>query len=128
MAELTANKQHVVLVVDDDRPVARMVAATLGLEGYDVLVAHDGKEALERVEAESPDVICLDLQMPVMDGREFFRELRRRGVLTPVVVLSAYGAEAAQLELGADGFVDKPFDPDRLVSAIAETIDFERAR
>jgi two-component system, OmpR family, response regulator VicR len=126
MAELTANKQHVVLVVDDDRPVARMVAATLGLEGYDVLVAHDGKEALERVEAESPDVICLDLQMPVMDGREFFQELRRRGVLTPVVVLSAYGAEAAQLELGADGFVDKPFDPDRLVSAIAETMEFER--
>ena len=128
MADVTTDKKPVVLVVDDDRPVARMVAATLGLEGYSVMVAHDGKEALERVDAESPDVICLDLQMPVMDGREFFRELRRRGVLTPVVVLSAYGAESAQLELGADGFVDKPFDPDRLVSAIAETIDFERAR
>jgi CheY-like chemotaxis protein len=124
---MTKQKQPVVLVVDDDRPVARMVAATLGLEGYGVLVAHDGKEALDRVDAESPDVICLDLQMPVMDGREFYHELRRRGVLTPVVVLSAYGAEAAQLELGADGYVDKPFDPDQLVSAIAETVNFEKA-
>jgi CheY-like chemotaxis protein len=64
------------------------------------------------------DVILLDLEMPVMNGREFFGEYRNRGNQTPVVVVSAYGAEAARAELGAEGAVAKPFDPDNVTHLI----------
>jgi len=116
------NSEPLVLIVDDDAPVARMVAATLGLEGFQTLVAHNGREALDCLDGTSPDLIVLDLQMPVMDGRECFAELRSRGVLTPVVILSAYGAEAAQRELGADSFIAKPFDPDDLVGMLRKLL------
>jgi DNA-binding response OmpR family regulator len=121
---MTANP--LVLVVDDDQPVARMVASTLTLEGFDVSVAHDGKEALSSINARAPDAIVLDLQMPIMDGRECFRRLREQRINTPVVILSAYGAEAAQQELGAEGFVDKPFDPDQLVIVVRGILDSEQ--
>jgi two-component system alkaline phosphatase synthesis response regulator PhoP len=111
-----------ILVVDDDRPVARMVAATLSIEGFDVLVAHDGAEALAKVDNSDPDAILLDLQMPVMDGRELYKTLRNRGLMMPVVILSAYGAEVAQNELGAEGFVNKPFDPDDLVAELKQVL------
>lgn len=115
--------EPVVLVVDDDRPVARMVAATLSIEGFQVAIANDGVEALESVESRAPDAIVLDLQMPVLDGREVFKTLRTRGLTVPVVILSAYGAEAAQQELGAEGFVNKPFDPEDLIAALRKVLN-----
>lgn len=104
-----------VLVVDDDPIVRRLVRATLADEGYEVAVASDGEEALRLASEDHPDVIVLDLEMPKLDGRAAFRELRTRGVRAPVLILSANGAHSARQELAADAALDKPFDPFELV-------------
>jgi CheY-like chemotaxis protein len=111
-----------VLIIDDDAALARMVRFAMLSHGYRVRTAGHGAEGLERVAEQLPDVIVLDLQMPVMDGRTFYRELRARGIDTPVVILSAYGAGSAQAELGAEAHVNKPFDPDDLVRAIQRVL------
>jgi DNA-binding response OmpR family regulator len=103
-----------VLVIDDDPGLARVVRILLVADGYEVAVAYDGQEALEAAELNGPDLVILDLQMPVMDGRTFFREFRSRGFTTPVIILSAYNSEAARQELGADAAIDKPFDPEKV--------------
>jgi len=87
-------------------------------EGHSVAVALDGQAAIERVADWTPDVIVLDLRMPVMDGRAFYRELRRNGCDVPVVILSAFGADDGRRELGAQAHVNKPFDPDELVQTV----------
>lgn len=108
-----------ILVLDDDEALLRLLRLLLDAEGFHVVTARNGIEGLERIEAEPDiDAIVLDLEMPQMDGRGFFRELRARGNDTPVVVLSAYGARSALRELQADAGLDKPFDPERLVSII----------
>ncbi|MBI2724474.1 MAG: response regulator [Chloroflexi bacterium] len=107
-----------VLLVDDDSALLRMLRMTMIANGMTVHTAVHGMDALDRVAEAAPDVIVLDLQMPVMDGRACFRELRRRGIRTPVVILSAFGARRAQMELGAEASLDKPFDPDALVASI----------
>jgi len=108
-----------VLVVDDDRAVSYLVAETLRDEEFSVAVAYDGLEALHMLEGGlDPDALVLDLAMPIMDGRELFREMRRRGWDVPVLVLSAVGARQAMRELGAAAAMEKPFDPDRLVARV----------
>jgi DNA-binding response OmpR family regulator len=67
---------------------------------------------------ERPDVIVLDLGLPEMDGREFFRQARLRGYEGPVIICSAYGATAAQRELGAEAALNKPFNPEELVQMV----------
>jgi two-component system response regulator MprA len=91
-------------------------------DGYQVTTATNGREALDAVEASSPRAIVLDLEMPVMDGREFFRELRAKGNSTPVLILSAYGADLARRELKAEAFVSKPFEPDYLVQEVEKLL------
>ena len=101
-----------------------MLRITLLSEGFSVEVAGDGQQALDALERVQPDLIVLDLQMPVMDGRSFYRAFRQRGFTTPVLVLSAYNAEAAQEELGAEAFLGKPCDPDefsQLVHVLLQT-------
>jgi two-component system response regulator MprA len=107
-----------VLVVDDDEALLRVVRMTLAYEGFEVQTAADGIEALGLLDATDVDVVVLDLQMPRMDGNEFYRKARERGYRFPVLILSAYGAEKACDDLGAAGFVDKPFDPDALVAKV----------
>jgi DNA-binding response OmpR family regulator len=107
-----------ILVVDDDVALARMLRFTLSERGYGVSVAHNGERALDAVEEQAPDVIVVDLEMPVMDGRRFYHELRSRGHAVPVLICSAYGARTASRELGANGYIDKPFDPDELVRGV----------
>lgn len=107
-----------ILVVDDDVNLTRLLRAILRTSGFDVTTCGDSTEALGIAESDSFNLIILDLRMPVMDGRTFFRELRGRGVQTPVVIASAYGARAAQAELGAQAAIEKPFDPDRLVDTV----------
>jgi len=97
-----------------------MLAVGLADQGFDITTAENGKEALAYVDGEDPDVIVLDLEMPVMDGREFYRELRSRGQDVPVLILSAYNARAAQMELGAEASLDKPFDPTELAARVHE--------
>jgi DNA-binding response OmpR family regulator len=109
-----------VLVIDDDEALLRMLRLTMASAGLDVETARDGADGLERLDGAPFDAIILDLQMPRMDGRRFYREMHSRGFETPVVILSAYGAEEAQRELGAAAAVPKPFDPDGLIEMIVD--------
>ncbi len=83
----------------------------------------NGLDGLQKASDHDPDVIILDLEMPVMDGRTFFQHLREQGDTTPVIVLSAYGARAAQRELQADIGLDKPFDSEQLVQSVRSLIE-----
>jgi DNA-binding response OmpR family regulator len=107
-----------VMIVDDDRNLSLLVATTLQIGGFEVVTAQDGETALDRIDREQIDAIVLDLRMPGMGGRNFYRELRSRGVDVPVLIASAYGARGAQHELGAEGAIEKPFDPERLLDAV----------
>jgi len=101
-----------------------MIRLTLTSEGFDVVTANNGVLALEQLDSNGRfDAILLDLQMPVMDGRTFYREMRARGVETPVIILSAYGADAAKEELQAEAAVAKPFDPDFLIQLTYQLIE-----
>ena len=111
-----------VLVVDDDAAIARLVRLALRASGFDAITAANGAEALRRLDDHDADLIVLDLEMPVMGGREFYRRLRARGSRVPVVILSAYGAERARAELGADAAVQKPFEPAELVAVIGRLL------
>jgi two-component system response regulator MprA len=111
-----------VLIVDDDPSILRMLRLVFLADGYDVSTATNGREALDAVDSAKPGAIVLDLEMPVMDGREFFRELRAKGDATPVLILSAYGAELARRELKAEAFVSKPFEPDYLVQEVEKLL------
>lgn len=107
-----------VLIIDDDAALLRMLRLSLFSAGLNVSTAHDGVAGLEKLESNEYDVIVLDLQMPNMDGRTFYREMIQRGHGIEVVILSAYGAEEARRELGAAASIAKPFDPDVLIETV----------
>lgn len=107
-----------VLVIDDDEALLRMLRLSLLSAGVRVETASDGEIGLERLENNTFDVILLDLQMPHMDGRAFYREMRSRGCDAQVVIVSAYGAEEAKRELRAAAAIPKPLDPDILVETV----------
>jgi len=108
-----------VLVIDDDAALLRMLKLSLQDFGFEVSTAVNGADALAKLETEAPNVVVLDIEMPVMDGRAFYRELRAMGSRIPVLVLSAYDARRAQRELHADAFMRKPFDPTELSLMLA---------
>jgi DNA-binding response OmpR family regulator len=112
-----------ILIVDDDRNLTTLLSTILKLDGLDVLTAADGASALRLLESEQVDAIVLDLRMPGMDGRALFREMRARGNNTPVLIASAFGARAAQQELGAEAAIEKPFDPEVLAEAVTRLLD-----
>jgi two-component system, OmpR family, KDP operon response regulator KdpE len=109
-----------VLVVDDEPQILRFLRTSLGANGYHVLEAATGAEALRRFSAEAPDVIVLDLGLPDLDGKELIR-LIREGSAVPIVVLSARAREAEKIEaldLGADDYVNKPFGIGELMARL----------
>jgi len=108
-----------VLVVDDEPDIRATVSAMLEIEGYQVAEAANGADALHAVEQNAPDVILLDMRMPVLDGWGFAAELRRRGHRMPIVVMTA-ARDAAHwaAEIAASAFVAKPFGFDDLVTAV----------
>lgn len=109
-----------VLVVDDEASLREVVAQYLALDGFTVLQAGDGPEALRLAEAQPPDLVVLDLMLPGVDGTEVCRRLRTRSAV-PIVMLTARGEEADKLsgfDLGADDYVTKPFSPRELVMRI----------
>ena len=95
-----------------------MLELSMSSDGLRVATARDGVDALEELGRAEYDVVILDLQMPGMDGRVFFREMLARGHRPQVVILSAYGAEEAQRELKVAAAVPKPFDPDELIETV----------
>jgi two-component system, OmpR family, response regulator MprA len=113
--------QERVLVVDDDPPLQRMLARSLTAEGFAVTVAGDGGAALVAAERFAPDVIVLDVAMPVLDGLAVCRRLRSKGLPTPILMLTARDAVAdrvAGLEAGADDYLVKPFAVSELVARL----------
>jgi DNA-binding response OmpR family regulator len=101
-----------VLVIEDNRNLATGLRNNLEIEGYQVDVAHDGTDGLERARSGSPNLIVLDLMLPKMDGYRVLRTLREEGRDTPVLILSARGEETDKVlgfHLGADDYVSKPF-------------------
>lgn len=107
-----------VLVVDDDPSLRRMLTLALRNDGFRVCCAIHGAQALEELERCRPDVIVLDLEMPVMDGRTFYRTMREQGWETPVLIVSGERAAAAARELRADGYLAKPFNPEALLAKV----------
>jgi two-component system, OmpR family, response regulator RpaB len=113
-------RQHKILVVDDEATIRRILATRLSMVGYEVVVAADGEEALAQFDAESPDLIVLDVMMPKMNGLQVCQTLRQTtGV--PIIMLTALGEVSDRikgLELGADDYLPKPFSPKELESRI----------
>jgi DNA-binding response OmpR family regulator len=110
-----------VFVVDDDEALGRLSRIILQVEGLEVEAFTSSVEALEKLADSSypnPAAIVLDLNMPDLNGRDFYRQAREVGYTGPVLIASAYGAKAAQRELGAEAALDKPFQPE----ALAETV------
>jgi two-component system, OmpR family, response regulator MprA len=110
-----------VLVVDDDPPLRRMLERTLAAEGFEVTVAADGGAALIAAERSAPDVIVLDVAMPVIDGLAVCRRLRTKGLPTPILMLTARDAvpdRVAGLEAGADDYLVKPFAVQELIARL----------
>jgi len=121
--EGSAERVARVLVIDDDEALLRMVRLCLRTAGMFVVTADDGRAALESLEDGDFDVIVLDLQMPGMDGRTFYREKASSGHDEPVIILSAYGAEEARRQLGAAAAMAKPFDPDTLIETVLQVAE-----
>jgi two-component system KDP operon response regulator KdpE len=112
--------EKLVLVVDDEPRMVRFVRMNLELEGYQVVQAGTGLEALEKVRDDLPDLVVLDVMMPEMDGFETLARLREISTV-PVIMLTVKGDEEDRirgLELGADDYVTKPFSPRELASRI----------
>jgi DNA-binding response OmpR family regulator len=110
-----------ILVVEDEPDLAFGLEDDLKVEGYEVEVARDGEHAARRVREEHWDLVLLDVMLPGKDGFEVCRELRRAGVRTPIIMLTAKVQETEKilgLELGADDYVTKPFSPRELRARI----------
>jgi two-component system response regulator MprA len=120
----TARKASI-LVVDDDPGIVNFLELALLDEGYAVRVAGNGREALDQVGDFHPDLILLDMNMPVMDGWEFCERLRSRGAegAVPIILMTAaQEAPSRSMEIDAQGFLGKPFDLDSLFRAISSLL------
>ena len=109
-----------VLVVDDEQNIVNIIAFNLKKEGYEVLTAGDGEEAVEIVEKHQPDLILLDIMMPKMDGYEACRKIREK-YNRPIIMLTARAEELDKvlgLEMGADDYVTKPFGTRELIARV----------
>jgi two-component system response regulator VicR len=109
-----------ILVVDDEKPIADILQFNLKKEGYDVYSAYDGNEALVMVEEVQPDLILLDIMLPLKDGMEVCREVRKKYDM-PIIMLTAKDSEIDKvlgLELGADDYVTKPFSTRELIARV----------
>ena len=116
-----------ILVVDDEPDAVELVEFNLKANGYDVVTATDGEEALEKARAIIPDLIVLDLMLPEVDGTEVCKILRRdqRTQAIPIIMLTAKAAEIDRvlgLELGADDYVTKPFSPRELILRVKKLL------
>ena len=112
-----------ILVVDDEVYILHIIDFSLGAEGYEVITAADGEEAIDRARVEKPDLVVLDIMMPKVDGFEACRRLKADPETSqiPVILLTAKGREVDRqmgMEVGADDYIVKPFSPTKLIEKI----------
>lgn len=122
-ARQAPGRTPLVLVVDDSPQIRQLISVNLQLEGFEVVEAVDGLEALAALERIAPDVITIDARMPRLDGFETVRRLRAdpRFHRLPVIMVTASTQEldrSRAVEATVDAFIEKPFDPDRLVAQV----------
>lgn len=119
--------QQRILVVDDERAIVELVGALLQDEGYRVVTELDSRRAFEMATQDPPDLILLDMRMPLMDGWEFARQLAAGSSAVPIVVMTAaQHAREWATEIGAAGFVGKPFEIDGLLDEVARVLTAQR--
>lgn len=109
-----------ILIVDDEPNICEIIRLYVEKEGYDAIIANDGGKAVEKYKSEAPDLVLLDIMLPVKDGWQVCREIRAVGN-TPIIMLTAKGEtfdKVLGLELGADDYMVKPFEPKELVARI----------
>ena len=114
-----------ILVVEDDRAILRGLKDNLEFESYEVLTAEDGERGFAVLKETRPDLVILDLMLPKMSGYELCRKVRKEGLTTPVLMLTARGEEkdrVAGLDQGADDYVTKPFSVPELLARIRALI------
>ena len=116
-----------ILVADDEPYVLRSLEFILKKEGYNVITATNGQEAFDKVNAETPDLVFLDIQMPKMDGNTVCRQLRedesKKSIY--IIMITAKGQETDRinsLESGANEFITKPFSPRKVISRVKEIL------
>ncbi len=112
-----------ILVVDDEVYIVHILDFSLRMEGYEVVTALDGEQALEKVKSDRPDLVVLDIMMPKLDGYDTCKRLKANPEThdIPVILLSAKGRNVDQrmgFEAGADDYITKPFSPRKLVEKI----------
>lgn len=113
-------KHTTILLADDDQQLLRLVTRALQFEGYEVLLASDGEQALDQITAHMPDLVLLDVMMPRMDGFTVCQRVRALSAV-PIIMLTARGLDqdkAHGLDLGADDFLGKPFSMDELLARV----------
>lgn len=113
--------QTTILYAEDDQSVREALERALKFEGYDVHAVTDGAQALEALMSTEPDVIVLDVMMPVIDGLTTCRRIREKGIRTPVLMLTArvdVADRVAGLDAGADDYLVKPFDLEELLARL----------
>jgi two-component system, OmpR family, response regulator len=112
-----------VLVVDDTKNIRMLLTTCLELYGYEVVTAVDGLDALNVIKIETPDLIFLDIKLPEISGTEVLRRIRSLGIVTPVVIMTAFATVKNAIEctkLGAVAYLQKPFTADKVKTVLAE--------
>ncbi len=107
------DKKILVLIIDDDEDILKVISANLKLEGYDILAAQTGSEAYDLILREGPDIIILDLNLPDIDGIQLCNKIRKENINIPIIMLTARDTVSDKvlgLECGADDYVVKPFN------------------
>lgn len=112
------NNQKTVLIVDDEVNICELIRLYVEKEGYAAVIANDGQQAVEKFKSAKPDIVLLDIMLPVKDGWQVCREIRAVDN-TPIIMLTAKGEtfdKVLGLELGADDYIVKPFEPKELIA------------
>ena len=115
-----------ILIVDDSRTSRRILRNLLGEEGYEIVEAENGEDGIQKYKEETPDMVTMDITMPVMDGLEALREIKEYDSGAKVIMVTAAGQESKVMEavkLGAAEFVTKPFEKDKIVNTVRKIVN-----
>ena len=119
------DRKHTVLIVEDEKSIVDILRFNLQKEGFETLEAYDGKTGLDLVLGKSPDLVLLDLMLPVLNGFEVCKTIRDKGINTPVLIITAREAENDKilgLDLGADDYITKPFSVRELMARVKANV------